>query len=310
MAAITSDCSSPRPRRWRTWVRTACCLALLGGVSRDPVALADGVLSQIRSDVHGDDRPADANRDDDHRGRPSCSADQEDESGGLLSVVFFTTGRVVWGIGTAPFWAPRTLIEDHGTDADFPLYPYFEGHPGYLVTCPRDQPFCGEHVWPWATIASVEHIIQSNDDVSSLGLRLLVDTGARFGIDAEARLLSERLTGGGCDELWLGDANLVYRFAQSETVQMRAGVGLNWLTDRFDTDLGVNFTYGGDWFVHRPLVVSAEVEWGTLGSSDRFHARTTIGASLRHFEFYTGYDYLEIGGTGLHGWVNGIRIWY
>ena len=47
---------------------------------------------------------------------------------------------------------------------------------------------------------------------------------------------------------YLGDCNLIYRFAQHPRGQMRMGIGANWLTDPAQTDLGFNFYYGGDFF--------------------------------------------------------------
>lgn len=62
------------------------------------------------------------------------------------------------------------------------------------------------------------------DDLSRIGARVLFDTSTRFGIDTEANYWSEQLATGGHDQLWTGDMNLVFRFAQSDWLQMRTGL--------------------------------------------------------------------------------------
>ena len=91
---------------------------------------------------------------------------------------------------------------------------------------------------------------------------------------------------------------------------MRAGLGLNWLTDSSDTDLGFNFTYGGDLFPAKPWVISGEIDWGTLGHAGLFHGRTTVGICLRQVELFAGYDYFDVGDAQLDGFVSGLRLWY
>ena len=53
-------------------------------------------------------------------------------------------------------------------------------------------------------------------------------------------------------------------------------------------------------------------EWdaGKIGHASLLHGRATIGANLRHFEVYTGIDYLEIDDTDLTCLVTGLRTWW
>jgi hypothetical protein len=67
------------------------------------------------------------------------------------------------------------------------------------------------------------------------------------------------------------------RIGPSERAQFRAGLGMNWLDDPIDTDLGFNFTYGADFFPGRPWILSATLDWGTLGSAELFRFRTSVG---------------------------------
>ena len=82
------------------------------------------------------------------------------------------------------------------------------------------------------------------DDLQRIGGHLLLSTRTRFGLDTETSYFQEQLPGDRHDHLWLGDCNVVYRFAQSEHAQFRTGIGFNWMDDPADTDFGFNFTYG------------------------------------------------------------------
>ena len=70
------------------------------------------------------------------------------------------------------------------------------------------------------------------------------------------------------DQLWLGDVNVVYRCAQIPILQMRTGLGMNWLADEFGSDVGFNFTYSGDFFPADPWLVSAGINWGKPAMPD------------------------------------------
>ncbi len=91
---------------------------------------------------------------------------------------------------------------------------------------------------------------------------------------------------------------------------MRAGLGANWLNDSTRTDLGFNFTYGGDFFPRKPWVLSAAIDWGTLGHAGLFRFRTTAGVILNRFEGYVGYEYLDIGSTQDNFLIGGVRVWF
>jgi len=148
------------------------------------------------------------------------------------------------------------------------------------------------------------------DGLSRVGGHLLVSSASRWELDTEMNYLQERLPGHTRDHLWLGDCNVQYRFAQSERVQFRAGLGFNWLDDPANTDFGFNFTYGFDVFPRKPFVLSTELDWGTLGSAEAFHFRTTAGALVGGFETYVGYEYRDIDRFHFNGLVAGVRVWF
>ena len=147
-------------------------------------------------------------------------------------------------------------------------------------------------------------------DLTGVGGQFILETTSRWGFDASYQYLGERLPGGGFDHLSLGDGNVVYRFAQSPRAQMRMGIGVNWLDDATRTDCGFNFTYGGDFFPRKPWVVSAAIDWGTLGHAGLFRFRTTVGVVVNRFETYVGYEYLDIGSTQGNFLIGGVGVWF
>ena len=91
---------------------------------------------------------------------------------------------------------------------------------------------------------------------------------------------------------------------------MYAGLGANVLDNPVKTRWGFNFTYGADLFLVKPLVLSLELDAGTLGKVGAFHARGTAGVLWRGWEVFTGYDYRRIGPVDLQGPVAGVRLWF
>jgi hypothetical protein len=135
-------------------------------------------------------------------------------------MVLLVAGYVV----TMPYWVPVKWTEDKIRSCGYsPEFPY-QYELGYLMTNPEEahgipgprQPFT------WAARGHVDYGANFSG-LDWIGGQLLVEHTYRF-----------------------GDANLFVRFAQSEELQMRSGIGINFLSDRQQTDIGVNFTYAGD----------------------------------------------------------------
>ena len=204
---------------------------------------------------------------------------------------------------TSPFWGPHLAV-DQGFDVPgyFHGCPYHDGYPGLMYIGGYDQ--SPNHL----TRLDVEYAFDF-DDLERMGGRLLWEQTCRIGVDASLDYFQEELAVGN-DDLWLGDANIVFRFAQCENFMMRAGVGVNWMADNARGDAGVNFTYGADWFPADPLVFSTEFDLGTLGDAGLFHGRATVGVVHDHVEIYTGYDYYNIDGVSLGTFIAGLRVWF
>ena len=207
---------------------------------------------------------------------------------------------------TAPFWGPPVwLADDYQAAAYLSCYPYQHDVSGFVLLN-RDLPR-SEDLFLWSLRVRGEYG-DSFDGLTRFGGRALWESRHRFGIDTSVDYRRESLASGQQDELWTGDFNLVFRFAQSEQLVMHTGLGANYLTGDGSTDLGFNFTYCADWFPWQPWIVSVETDWGWLGSAGAFHGRATLGANLQNIEVYTGYDYFDVGSAQIGGLVAGIQL--
>lgn len=271
------------------------------------VADAQGLLDALRDDVRGlpsvsgdsdaDSSPSGSDHDGHRRHRHGGHASHDDDD--LISYwMVDLSGYAV----TSPWWGPHLALDDDlRLQGYFPSFPY-DGRDGYVTT----DPSAGRR---WAGRVRAEYADQFGD-TSRVGGHLLLSTATRWGLDAAMDRFEERLSGGGRDNLWLGDCNVVYRFAQSQGAEFRTGLGFNWLDDPARTDFGFNFTYGADFFLGKPWVLSSTLDWGSLGEAELFRFRATIGALVRRTEIYTGYEYLDIDSVQMNALVAGVRVWF
>lgn len=145
------------------------------------------------------------------------------------------------------------------------------------------------------------------DDVDRMGFGLLMHATGGLGIETGVRLFREEAADFR-DHLWIGDFNVVYELSATKYVRTRAGVGLNWLADRYGAAAGLNLTAGTDVFAG-PVTFSGELDFGTMGDADVLHGRITAAVRLQeHAEWFAGYDYLDIGGVEIHGVLAGLRF--
>jgi hypothetical protein len=274
-------------------------------VSLPQAARAQGVLETVRKDVRTREQSP-AVEDSVESSTPKKNKDSDsflDDSLTLGGLVLIGFGAVAFV--TAPIWGPRTLVDDQGWSGFYPRFPYEDGLEGYLMIDPEVplEPF------GWSARLRTEYI-DSFDGLSTVGGYLLLETTSRFGVDAEVNYRMEDLASGGRDELWTGNANLLYRFAQSKHWQFRIGAGTSYVADSAATDWGFNVTYQTDWFPCSPWILSAKADWGRVGHAELIHCRATLGCQFDGVELYTGYDYFEIGSSLLHGPIAGIQIWF
>ena len=305
-------------------------LVLLLAACASSATRGEGLLGNIRNDVRrltsGGSSSSDgsSDSDDDHQRRRDHRYDGSyDDDDGFYGYIVFQSGRLAFYALTSPFWAPYAALDDDwDVGGYFPRHPY-DNVPGYMMGDPclpwDEDPTCAADPlrtdrWParprtWAARLRMEYADEFND-LTRVSGHLLLTTKSRLGLDTETSYHEEQLSGGGRDDLWLGDCNIFFRFAQNEHAQFRTGLGFNWLDDPVQTDFGFNFTYGADLFVRRPWVLSTTIDWGTLGEAELFRFRTTAGVIVHGVEVYTGYEYLDIDATHMNGIMGGVRIWF
>jgi hypothetical protein len=272
-----------------------------------------GSLDQVRQEVRqpADEspepaRPEEPDESDEDRRRFARAQEENGNFWGELIQPVFGAALVGVGAGvTAPFWGPPVWVEDHYSfSARFADFPYQDDLRGYM-----HLPAGRSHAKSWSLRVRSEYAYDFAD-MQRIGGQVLWESASRFGVDATTDYRSEELGHEAHDELWMGDANLVFRFAQCEWLTMRTGLGLNWLSDDVSNDYGFNFTYAGDLFPVKPWILSSELDAGTLGDAWLLHLRTTAGFNFRHAEFFLGYDWTRVDQVDLGGWVSGVRLWY
>ena len=299
--------------------RIAVCLTLAiaaGGVlcwSRSAHAQAlDELRSDVRTSVPGEPsvEPPEKPREERQDGYDDCDDGYcDDDSWPIEGVVGLAalTGMAI----TSPFWGPPVWVGDNYMQSGyFPRFPHQYDH-GYMMIGPPEAVGLAGHRQPHAiAIRGRTEFGTDFADVQWIGGHLLIETSPRWGVESDFRHVREDITQGFDDALWLGDAKVTFRFAQSPWLVMRTGLGFNYLSDAVGSDFGFNFTYGGDFFPIRPLVVSGELDLGTLGHTNVWHVRGTLGANWGIAEAFLGSDYYDIGPSQISGFVAGVRLWY
>ena len=231
------------------------------------------------------------------------------------------------------FHLPHYLIEDrreYTYEAQFLSFPYEGGVKGYMSapiyhqetafppTTESGDLLIGEEddrvvpayrTRPFALRMAVDYSFNL-DAVHRTSLYFMLDTRWRLGIEGGVTSVRDNTTDVDAPaRAGLGDVNAVFRFAQSKRIQMRTGVGGRFMVDEAGSSAGVNFTYGIDAYPRRPVVISAIVDFGSLGSAFVFHGRGHVGAVFRSLELFAGWDLLQVSDTTVHGPLVGIRAW-
>lgn len=284
----------------RYFAAVLACAVCLSSLCPTGQARAQGVLGELRENVRQPHEPKKKRKRCGHSYACNC----DDNHGSIFGDL---VGQILSGVFTA------MLNPDDGSElrrqrrvrqrAYFPSYPYQGATEGYMMI----DPWLPELPKAWALRSRVEYG-DDFDDLSRIGGHFLFETTSRFGLETELNYRRETLGIGMQDSLWTGDTNLVYRFWQTPRVQQRIGFGVNWLSDDIDREFGWNVTYSGDWYPHRPWVISSELDYGRLGSAKLFHARATTGLQWDRVELFIGYDYYDVGSAQIDGMVSGMRL--
>jgi hypothetical protein len=292
-----------RPRRFQlrlTIVFIALCLVTTGSVASaqklDAMkAAAAGSGSSSERDSSDDASKKKSSRNN-HR---HCDDDDDVVVTGFSEL----SSKVMLAALSSPFTIPRAVVADPDLHAiEFPAFPYSENR-----TSPLGDLFTDTEPSDWQPVLRGQYG-DDFDGLSHASGRLLLDSWTRFGIDTEFFYRHEYLPVGGSDQLWTGDANIVYTFAKGDLGQFRTGIGVNWLAGAGQSDTGFNFTYGGELYPAEPFVITGDIDWGRIGDASLFHGRATVGITRDGWGLFTGYDYFSIGKTDLHSWINGVEL--
>lgn len=283
-------------------MRWIWCLSLF--LTTYTLQAQDGALNNVRSEVRTLSSDSSKSKSCDDDSGFSLSFGDSDEG---------FPGEIFLGILASPFIVPASSLHDEYLfPGKFTTYPYAEGWKGQMQTGPGKLKY--EDVVPnsWENLMTMRASFEEGNNfngINRLGITFLADTTSRFGIGGGVHLYEENHQN--CfDRLAIGDINVLFRFAQSNKTQFRAGVGTRFLSDQTRTDWGVNFVYGFECFPREPFSLGAQVETGTLGNAWVFRATGRIGLVWKYSEVYAGYDYLQIGNTVLQGPMVGLRLWF
>jgi hypothetical protein len=281
---------------------TSIALLLLAATCADA---QEGRLQQVRNDAN---TPAPAASGGSAKGGSNDSSSCGDDGG------FW--GNMGAALVIAPFYLPMYLLDDkYQQGLPFTPSPYVNDYHGYQIMPPEwAKTYYNVDTTEiprksWAVRLSIENG-NDFDGMNRANGQLKFEHESRWGIFTNWNYFTESLGNGRYDQTVIGDTNLTFRFAQNEMASMYAGLGFRMLSDRQQTNYGVNFTYGGDWFPVRPWIVSFQIDAGNLGSAGVFHARGSVGAIWHGVEVFAGYDYMGIGSVNLQGPMAGLRFWF
>jgi hypothetical protein len=227
-----------------------------------------------------------------------------------------------------PFYVPHVIVEDDAPSSWSMLpRPSNTGASGYMarVVNAGDDP---DAIPPGYVVSRPEQYRTTSAQVALEGLipvsgvgrlqlaaRLL--TVYRLEFDAAYGVYLEKTTRSGSDSAWLGSAHAAFRFAQSEHVQFRGGLGMRQWIDPTGSTFGFDGLYAIDIFWGRPMTTAIAFSGGTLGQAWVYEMRGTVGATLGFGELYAGYDALWIGPDNgssspayLGGPIAGVRAYF
>ena len=190
-------------------------------------------------------------------------------------------------------------------DTQFAQFPYGEAVSG-IVVVPEEDSVAYLKVFS----ARVGFDYGNNfDHLQRLGGSAMIEWNSGFAIDAEGHSYHEQ-TPIGCDRLAVGDFNVLWRYVETKHSVWRIGFGVNWFDDDSHSESGGNLTLRTDFFPAQPVIISGQLDFGSLGAATQFHGRLTAGVNFRRCELFLGYDYRSIGDAELEGPLAGLQFWF
>ena len=219
----------------------------------------------------------------------------------------------------SPWVLPRSILERSLKRGKFLDYPYQDGRSGNMVTYKISE---------WAENPLMTDGLEANQmwmqtdyswdsKHSAVNTRFLFEGEKRWGLKGsfdyrnDAEMLADF---NGQDSFWIGDLAWTRRFAQSDTMQIRSGLGFMWFSDGVDSDIGWNFLYEANWYLKNPWVVNASVNLGALHfqegrpSTPVVNFRTTFGYQCKRIQVYLGYQHFQIGDDERDSLISGLQL--
>ncbi len=145
------------------------------------------------------------------------------------------------------------------------------------------------------------------DNLTTAGLSMLAQKPGGIGLDASVKTWRES-SHAFREHLWLGDANLLYEFANHRDIRGRLGLGMNWINDSWGGDVGFNMTAEVEMRLTDRWLFLGQADIGTLGSSDFLHTELSLARRFNGTELVVGFDYYDIGGVDLQGVFGGLQF--
>ncbi len=285
---------------WQLLVVVATAAAV--GLAWAPTTAEAGKLGRVRAQTKQESSKK--------KSSPPSDSDDSDDGHGHHHGSFFA-----FYVLTAPWWAPNAALDDQfGRTYAYPGHPYQGNNPGYLryAYSPSDSGVArtpGQALGKSGAVRVRAEGGLAVDGLTHWGFAARISTNFRLELETAWSRFVEPMPGGGFDGLWLGDANLVLQFAQNEHVQFHSGIGVRGMLDDPDSTWGFNFTYGMDLYPASPVVISADMDLGHIGTAGVVQLRATLGLMLSFVEVYGGYDAVWVGDESLGGPVAGVRGW-
>ena len=256
-----------------------------------PSLFADGSLQGLIEDTGRTGRaaPPAASNSRNHQHLHLADHGHYDDDPDELELFILSNMVAAWVL-SLPVTVPQAIFGDDQTPGGFVKYPFARAHTGSMLMNPM-QGDAAESSHLRIRLDYADNFMAQQ----KISTHFIFESRNRLGVDASFDYLRESVAMGQHEQLWIGDVNVVWRFAQMENAQMRVGLGMNWQRTALATENGINFTYGGDFYLSEPQVISADLDWGRLGSAGLFRIRTTYGRQIGRAKVYVGYEYLSIG---------------
>lgn len=208
----------------------------------------------------------------------------------------------------APWKLPRRF--DQPCRQEYARYPFADGT-GLL----REQGRCATTPTSRSYRVAVDGEFESGyllEGVDPATVSMRAHLPKRFELSGRVSFLSDVLEQPQ-DFAIAGAVHVLYRHAQLSHVELRSGIGVR-LFSLTDLRAGVDFLYAIDGYFARRGVLRIELHFGNLGEAFAGQVRATIGAMVRRFELYAGYDHSAFIGQDnsarLSGPIAGFRAWF